>query len=174
MSVTEQAPRLVFPEPPGAAKTKARRRLRWRIRGGLLRALRTFLATMWADLRSSWLWSAHPPALREVFASRIPAEAHVPGYHAGGVPAGETKCDCSTAAKASANLGRTVICGCRTRYAPRPADPRIRWAWTVYNHAIALPATAVGYVALWILQHPGRLLLAALVVGPLIGAWRSL
>lgn len=41
--------------------------------------------------------------------------------------------------------------------------------WLAYNHAVAIPATAVGYFAVWLAQHPARLALTvALVAVPIL------
>src|SRR5688572_4808460 len=48
------------------------------------------------------------------------------------------------------------------------------WTWLVYNHLVALPAVAAVTVLLgvltptvWILRHPGRLLLATAIATPI-------
>lgn len=47
-------------------------------------------------------------------------------------------------------------------------NPLLRHGWTVYNHTVAIPVTAVGYLLTWIVQHPARLLLTAAITTPLI------
>ncbi len=32
----------------------------------------------------------------------------------------------------------------------------LRWAWTGWNYAVAIPATALLYTLAWLLQHPAR------------------
>ena len=44
----------------------------------------------------------------------------------------------------------------------------LAWAWTTYNVAVAIPATAVGYLLTWVLQHPARLAALLLVATPLL------
>ena len=52
-----------------------------------------------------------------------------------------------------------------------PGANRLLWAgWTVYNHVVLAPV-AVSYVALWVLAHPARFGLAAVVAAPLISVW---
>lgn len=44
----------------------------------------------------------------------------------------------------------------------------LRWAWTGWNYAVAIPATAALYTLAWLLQHPARAIptggLAALII----------
>lgn len=44
--------------------------------------------------------------------------------------------------------------------------------WVVYNHLVLIVFPVLA-IALWVLQHPARFLLAAAIAGPLIGMWIS-
>jgi hypothetical protein len=49
-----------------------------------------------------------------------------------------------------------------------PGRNRFLWGgWVVYNHAVALPATALLNPAMFVLQHPARLALTVLLLSPL-------
>lgn len=50
-------------------------------------------------------------------------------------------------------------------------SPRLRLVWLVWNHAVAVPATAVLYVLAWLLQHPARAGAATVVVGAVTLMW---
>lgn len=50
------------------------------------------------------------------------------------------------------------------------ANRALHAAWVVFNH-LALVWTALLAIPLWVLQHPARTLLAALVTAPLIAVW---
>lgn len=47
----------------------------------------------------------------------------------------------------------------------------MRLVWVVWNHLIAVPATAVLYAVAWVLQHPARAGAAALVAVPITLMW---
>jgi hypothetical protein len=47
----------------------------------------------------------------------------------------------------------------------------LRAVWVVWNFGVAVPATATLYALAWVLQHPARAGVLALVVGPLGIFW---
>jgi hypothetical protein len=53
---------------------------------------------------------------------------------------------------------------------PGGSDP-LRAGWVAWNFAVAIPTTAVLYALAWMLQHPARAAVLALVVGPVGFFW---
>jgi hypothetical protein len=49
--------------------------------------------------------------------------------------------------------------------------PPLRAGWVVWNVAVAVPATAVLYVLAWLLQHPARAAILAVLAGPIGIMW---
>ncbi len=49
-----------------------------------------------------------------------------------------------------------------------------RKGWWVYNHVVAIPATAFIYFALWVVQHPARFALAVALTAPLVITYLAL
>lgn len=152
---------------PVAKKAKAAARGKWR----------EVLSTVLGDLRGSWLWSAHPPAVAEVWASkvveydRIPFEPHrcltidpanAPGrtFDATG-PLGQCRCPGATE-KQRKEATRANWVGFA-----------LRVGWILWNFVIALPLTLVGYGFIWVHQHPARAGLFWVVAGTIWGAVRS-
>lgn len=49
--------------------------------------------------------------------------------------------------------------------------PLIRLGWLAWNFIVAIPTTALLYVAAWVLQHPARTILAGLIGTALTLMW---
>lgn len=47
----------------------------------------------------------------------------------------------------------------------------LRAGWVVWNVCVAVPTTALLYVLAWLLQHPARAALVAIVAGPIGFMW---
>lgn len=49
--------------------------------------------------------------------------------------------------------------------------PLMRFGWAAWNTLVAIPATALLYVLAWVVQHPARASVAAVLVVPLTLMW---
>lgn len=53
-----------------------------------------------------------------------------------------------------------------------PGDHReLRWLAVAWNHTVAVPFTALGYLMAWLAQHPARGIPAAVIVAILATIW---
>jgi hypothetical protein len=67
---------------------------------------------------------------------------------------------------------RQVIAGLLPAVDRVPAGSRpLRAGWVVWNASVAVPATAFLYVLAWVLQHPARAGVLAVMAGPIALAW---
>ncbi|MEV8510823.1 hypothetical protein [Dactylosporangium sp. NPDC051484] len=114
------------------------------------------------DVREAWIFHGTPPTVADIVAVRVPDWEPFERFR--------HRCFDRTEGMIEVDAGWTCEC---TPVADevRKANTRdirivkgVRVAWIIYNHVVAIPATVLLYVAAWIVQHPGRLLLAAILV----------
>jgi hypothetical protein len=65
---------------------------------------------------------------------------------------------------------RSIAAGWRAGPASAPSGA-LRLVWLLWNAAVAAPTTAALYVLAWVLQHPARSALAALIAAPVVLIW---
>ena len=112
------------------------------------------------DLSVSWIFRGEPPSIGDIVKVRMPdwepfeRLRHRCFDRTEGmleIAPGGWACECTPASEElrKSNTRQIQIIN------------SVRVAWIVYNHAVSIPATVLLYIAAWIIQHPGRFLLAA-------------
>jgi hypothetical protein len=120
------------------------------------------------DLSVSWIFRGEPPSIGDIVKVRVPdwepfekLRHHCFDRTEGMVEVapGGWSCECTPAADEvrKSNTRQIQIIN------------SVRLAWIIYNHVVAIPASFALYIIAWLVQHPGRLLLSAILTLIVVG-----